>query len=174
MELGFLLRMTKLPFPRGVQHRSRREAWEVKDLEVEGASVAHNQEQDPTADSQSLGGQIWTSGSDSTVPPAGRPSQAENRGKDQWVSESQTENLGLGPVRLHCCFAPKKDGTKAIGGDESLQNNRNQAALGCSRGSVSGTQLQGLGHSRASGRGAQGQRGPQAASPARAAAVHDA
>lgn len=91
MELGFLLRMTKLPFPRGMQHRSRREIWEVKDLE--GASVAHNQEQrDPTADSQSLGGQIWISGSDSAVPPAGRPpSQAENRKKDQWVTQRVTD-----------------------------------------------------------------------------------
>lgn len=49
---------------------------------VQGASVVHNQEQrNPTADPQSLGGQIWISMSDSTAPPAGRPpSQAENRG----------------------------------------------------------------------------------------------
>lgn len=65
----------------------------MKDLGVEGASVAHNQEQrDPTADSQSLGGQIWISGSDSAVPPAGRPpSQAENREKDEWVMQQVTD-----------------------------------------------------------------------------------
>lgn len=93
MELGFLLGMTKLPFPRGMQHRSRRETWEVKDLGVQGASEAHNQEQrNPTTDPQSLGSQIWTSMSDSNVPPAGRPpSQAENRGKDQWVMQRVTD-----------------------------------------------------------------------------------
>lgn len=37
-------------------------------------------------------------------------------------------------MRLHCCFAPKKDGTEAIGGDESLRTIGSKQPLAAAEG----------------------------------------